>query len=241
MKVAFYLTYVIALEGALGFTSSPTKISIGLTQLNLKVDGKTVENEVKPTNNFILVKKADAIQTTEGGIILTGKAKETRTEGVVVSVGPGKIHPETGAIYSMPVEAGDGVVYGRYDGSEITIDGVKHTMIQDRNILVKFKGDKLTIESAEVIQDSVLVYVEQEDLASDSGILIAQTSKSDRKPSVGKVVKVGPGRLATNGELMEMEVEEGDFVKFRELATAQIEIDDESYSVVRMPDILAKF
>eukprot|EP00980_Cylindrotheca_fusiformis_P019344 scaffold6638_cov127-Cylindrotheca_fusiformis.AAC.28 len=209
--------------------------------MNVKVDGKTVENEVKPINNMVLVKKAESLQQTQGGIILTGKAKDTKFEGTVVSVGQGRVHPETGAIYDMPVESGDGVVYGQYDGTDITIDGVKHTMIQDTDILVKYKGDRLTIDSAEVVRDGVLVYIEPKDSSSDTGILIAQSSKSEKKPSNGKVVKVGPGRLATNGKLMEMEVEVGDYVKFREFASTEVEIDGESYFVVRMADVLAKY
>jgi chaperonin GroES len=240
MRLLFSLTCLLALEGVLGFTSVSTKKSIS-SQLNLKVDGKTVEKEVKPTNNFILVKKPGAVDMTEGGIILTGKSREKKTEGVVVLVGPGKIHPETGAVIEMPVSAGELVVYGKFDGTEIVIDGVKHNMIQDTDIIVKFKGDKLTIDSAEVIRDGVLVYIEPEDSSSGSGILIAQSKKSERKPSIGKVVKVGPGRLATNGKRMEMEVEVGDFIKFREFASRQVEIEEEEYSVVRMADILAKY
>jgi chaperonin GroES len=241
MKVTFSLTCLLALQGVLGFTSVSTKKSTS-SQLNLKVDGKTVQTEVvTPTNNFILVKKPDSVGMTEGGIFLTGKSKDTKTEGVVVSVGPAKIHPDTGAVIDMPVSAGEYVVYGKADGTEIVIDGAKHNMIQDSDIIVKYSGDELTIDSAEVLRDGVLVYIEEKDTSSGSGILIAQTSKSDTKPSIGKVVKLGPGRLAMNGERMEMEVEVGDYIKFREFASRQVKIEDEVYSVVRMADILAKY
>ena len=206
-----------------------------------KVDGRTVEGEVKPTNNFILVKIADAVEATEGGILLTGKAKITKTEGKVISVGPGKTHPETGAVFDMPVASGESVVYGKYDGTEIDIDGSRHTLIRDDDVLVKFTGDSLTLDSVEMVRDAVLVYVETKERETEGGILIAKSSSSETKPSTGKVVKVGPGRFATNGDVMEMEVSPDDYIKFRDYAGNEVEIDGEEYTVVRMMDILAKF
>ena len=225
------------------FSTNP--LAVGTSQrthaLNAKVDGRTVEGEVKPANNFILVKIADAVEKTEGGILLTGKAKLKKTEGKVVSVGPGKTHPETGAVFDMPVSSGESVMYGKYDGTEIDIDGARHTLIRDDDILVKFTGDSLTLDNVEVVRDAVLVHVETKERATEGGILIAKSSSSETKPSTGKVVKVGPGRYATNGELMEMEVSEGDYIKFRDYAGNEVEIDGEEFTVVRMMDILAKF
>ena len=212
------------------------------TQLGAKIDGRSIDGgTVDPTNNFILLKVADAIDETAGGILLTGKAKVKKTEGQVVAVGPGKTHPETGALFDMPVDPGDSVVYGKYDGTAIDIDGGVHTLIRDDDVLVKFTGDSLSMDTVSVVRDAVLVYVETKETATDGGILIAQSSNKDNKPSTGKVVKVGPGRFATNGERMEMEVAEGDFVKFRDFAGNEVEIEGEEYSVVRMTDILAKF
>lgn len=231
---------MLALDGTIAFTNIKTGTRRP-TFCGVKVDGRTVDGEVKPANNFILVKKAGAIEQTQGGILLTGKAKVVKTQGTVVSVGPGKTHPETGAVFDMPVAAGEGVVYGKYDGTEIDIDGAKHTLIRDDDVLVKFTGDELTLDSAEVVRDAVLVYVETKESSTEGGILIAKSSKSESKPSTGKVVKVGPGRFATNGAKMEMEVKPGDFVKFRDFAGNEVEIEGEEYSVVRMADILAKF
>lgn len=55
------------------------------------------------------------------------------------------------------------------------------------------------------------------------------------------MVKIGPGRMASNGELMAMDIAMGDMVKFRDFAGNEVDIENEEYSVVRMPDILAKF
>lgn len=211
------------------------------TTASATLEGRVIEGELNPINNFILVKKTPDLDKTAGGIVLTGKAKIKKTEGTVVSVGPGKTHQESGIVFKIAVGPGDGVVFGKYDGTELEYNGEKHTLIRDDDIMVKFTGDELTIESADVISDNVLVYVEKKEEETSGGLLIASTSSKGAKPSTGKVVKVGPGRMASNGELMEMDVAIGDMVKFRDFAGNEVKIGDKEYAVVRFPDILAKF
>jgi chaperonin GroES len=209
----------------------------------VKLEGRTIQGEVKPLNNFVLVKVAAAQEKTDGGILLTGKAKIVKTQGRVVAAGPGRTHPDSGITISVPVEAGEGVVYGKYDGTEIEYNGAKHTLIRDDDVLVKFGGggDELTLENAEVTRDNVLVRVDTSEKATEGGILIAKTSSADKRPSTGEVIKVGPGRTASNGELMPMEVSPGDMIKFRDFAGNEVEIEGQEYCVVKMADILAKF
>jgi chaperonin GroES len=236
MKVVYAATFLLACEGALGFTSGSSRNSI-TTRCYLNVDGTELEEgQINAANNFILIKVADAIEKTDTGILLTGKAQVQKTEGTVVSVGPGKTHPETGEPFEIPVEAGEGVVYGQYDGTEIDIDGVTHSLIRDDDILVKFSGDELTIEAADVIRDNVLVFVDQSGSSTEGGLLLGTTKKSESRPSTGKVVKVGPG-LFDKG----LEVAPGDTIKFRDFAGGEVEIEGEEYSVVKVSDILAKF
>jgi chaperonin GroES len=205
------------------------------------LEGRVIEGELVPINNFILVKKTPDVDQTEGGIVLTGKSKIKKTEGTVVSTGPGKTHQESGIIFEIPVVPGDGVVFGKYDGTELDYNGEKHTLIRDDDILVKYTGSKLTLESADVTSDNILVYVEKKEEETSGGLLIAASSSKGGKPSTGKVVKVGPGRMASNGELMEMDISVGDMVKFRDFAANEVKIGDEEYAVVRFPDLLAKF
>jgi chaperonin GroES len=141
----------------------------------------------------------------------------------------------------MPVETGDGVIYGEYDGTQVKIDGVTHSLIRDSDILVKYKGEKLTLDSVEAVNDYVLVYVETREAQSEGGLFLASTSEGNKRPSTGKVVKVGPGRMAEDGSLMPMTVSEGEEVKFRDYAGNEVTIGDDEYSVVQMADIIAKF
>jgi chaperonin GroES len=206
------------------------------------LEGREIDGVLSPTNNFILVKKAAVEDTTSGGILLTGSAKIKKTEGQVISTGPGRTHSESGLLFPMPVTPGESVVYGKYDGTEIEYEGEKHALIRDEDILVKWSGDALTHENAEVVSDNVLVRVtDNKEDETASGLLIAATAKKGSKPSTGEVVKVGPGRMASNGEIMTVDIAVGDMVKFRDFAGNEVMIEGEEYSVVRMPDILAKF
>ena len=72
-------------------------------------------------------------------------------------------------------------------------------------------------------------------------MVIAATAQKGSKPSTGRVVKVGPGRMASNGTIMKVDIEVDDMVKFRDFAGNEVMIGGEEYSVVRMPDILVKF
>ncbi|GAX18559.1 chaperonin GroES [Fistulifera solaris] len=206
-----------------------------------KLDGRKIKGDVVPLNNFILVKKAPAQDKTEGGILLTGKAKIVKTEGTVQAVGPGKTHQDSGITVQMPVKTGESVVYGKFDGTEIDLDGQPHTLIRDDDVLVKFHGDQLTLESVDVVFDNVLVAVDSSESATEGGILLAKSSSQTKRASTGEVVKVGPGKMASNGELMTMDVAPGDMVKFRDFAGNEVEIEGKEYSVVKMVDILAKY
>mmetsp|Transcript_25105 Transcript_25105/g.45239 ORF Transcript_25105/g.45239 Transcript_25105/m.45239 type:complete len:246 (-) Transcript_25105:199-936(-) len=210
-------------------------------RLGVKLEGREIEGALKPTNNFVLVKMVDIEDETEGGILLTGSAKIKKSEGTVISVGPGKTHQESGLLFPMPVVEGEGVVYGKYDGTELDYDGSKHTLIRDDDVLVKYSGDKLTLESADVVSDNVLVKVDASEEETSSGLVIAATAKKGSKPSTGEVVKVGPGRMASNGEIMTVDIDVGDMVKFRDFAGNEVSIEGGEYAVVRMTDILAKF
>jgi chaperonin GroES len=75
--------------------------------------------QLQPLSNFVLVKIREAKSQTLGGIVLPDQAKEKPTEGVIVAVGPGRVHPDTNVLIQMPVAVGDRVLYGKFDGSKV--------------------------------------------------------------------------------------------------------------------------
>lgn len=90
--------------------------------------------KIKPLADRVVVKPSEAEEKTAGGIILPDTAKEKPQEGTVVAVGPGKVS-ENGAKIPMEVKVGDRVLYGKYLGTEVTIDGIEHLIMRESDIL----------------------------------------------------------------------------------------------------------
>jgi chaperonin GroES len=90
--------------------------------------------KIRPLGDRILVLRVDEEEKTSGGIIIPDTAKEKPQEGKVVAVGSGKVN-EKGERISLDVKQGDRVLFGKYAGNEIKIDGVEHLIMQEDDIL----------------------------------------------------------------------------------------------------------
>ncbi len=88
---------------------------------------------IKPLADRVLVEPAAAETTTASGIIIPDTAKEKPQKGTVVSAGPGKV--ENGTKVDMTVKEGDTVLYGKYAGTEVTIDGKELLIMRESDIL----------------------------------------------------------------------------------------------------------
>jgi len=95
-----------------------------------------VEEEMKfrPLHDRILIKRLDKEQKTAGGIIIPDSAKEKPQEGEVVAVGTGK-RTDDGKVQPLEVKKGDKILFGKYSGSEIKIDGEEHLILREDEIL----------------------------------------------------------------------------------------------------------
>ena len=93
---------------------------------------------IQPLGDRILVEVLAAEEKTKGGIVLPDTAKEKPQEGKVVAVGKGKMSDE-GKLIPLQVAAGDKVLYGKYSGTEITVDGKEHLMLKEEDILAIIK------------------------------------------------------------------------------------------------------
>ena len=89
--------------------------------------------KLTPLADRVVVRPQDAEETTAGGLIIPDTAKEKPQKGTVVSVGPGKV--ENGTKVDMTVSAGDVVLYGKYAGTEVTIDGDDVLIMRESDIL----------------------------------------------------------------------------------------------------------
>jgi len=90
--------------------------------------------KIKPLNDRVLVLREEEEQKSAGGIIIPDTAKEKPQEGKVVAVGPGKVN-EKGERIPMDVKKGNRVLFGKYAGNEINIDGVEHLIMREDDIL----------------------------------------------------------------------------------------------------------
>lgn len=94
--------------------------------------------KIRPLGEKIVVKLLESEEKTKGGIILPDTAKEEKAEGEVVAVGPGKTL-ESGKVQPPEVKKGDRVIFGKYAGDEVLIDGKKHKIIKEEEVLAVFE------------------------------------------------------------------------------------------------------
>ena len=90
--------------------------------------------KVKPLADRILVKRVESASKTKGGLYIPDSAKEKPAEGLVLAVGAGKIL-EDGSLAALQVQEGDRVLFGKYSGTEIKIDGEERIIIREDDIL----------------------------------------------------------------------------------------------------------
>ena len=89
---------------------------------------------VRPLQDRILVRRVEEVEKTRGGIIIPDSAKERPLEGNVVAVGTGK-RLEDGTLVQLDVKVGDRLLFGKYAGTEIKVDGVEHIIRREEEVL----------------------------------------------------------------------------------------------------------
>jgi chaperonin GroES len=90
--------------------------------------------KIRPLQDRLIVKRVDEEETTKGGIIIPDSAKEKPQEGKVIAVGKGKLN-EDGKLQPLDVKKGDKVLFSKYAGTEINIEGVEHLIIREDDVL----------------------------------------------------------------------------------------------------------
>ena len=95
--------------------------------------------KVKPLYDRILVKRLNTEEKTKGGIIIPETAKEKPQEGKVVSVGKGKLL-EDGSTRPLDVKVGDKILFSKYGGTEINIEGDEYLILREDEVLAVFEG-----------------------------------------------------------------------------------------------------
>ena len=89
--------------------------------------------KLRPLHDKVLVKRTEEEETSSGGIILSGSAKEKPSQGEVISVGPGK-KTDSGEVIPVNVNPGDTVLFGQYAGNEVKVDGEEYLIMSESDI-----------------------------------------------------------------------------------------------------------
>jgi chaperonin GroES len=99
--------------------------------------------KVRPLHDRVLIKRIEEQETLRGGIIIPDTAKEKPQEGEVVAAGTGK-RLESGEIIPLEVKAGDRVLFGKYSGTEIKLDGQEYLILREDEILGILSAETVT-------------------------------------------------------------------------------------------------
>ena len=178
-----------------------------------------------PVGDRVLVKSVEPEDKTTSGILLPTSAQRKPTQGDVVSTS------------ASGVSSGDRVVYSKYAGTEVELDGAAHIILKEDDVIGVLKGGE-DISALNPLQDRVLIEVAAAKDTTSGGLLLTEASKD--KPTIGKVVAVGPGRAGDDDKVVAPAVSVGSSVLYQKYSGSEFEgTDGKSYNVVRDADILA--
>jgi len=90
--------------------------------------------KIRPLQDRVIVKRVKEEEKTKGGIIIPDTAKEKPIEGTVVAVGNGKVL-EDGSVRKLDIKEGDRILFGKYSGTEVKLDGEEHLILREDDIL----------------------------------------------------------------------------------------------------------
>ncbi len=90
--------------------------------------------KIRPLQDRILVKRIEEEETSKGGIIIPDTAKEKPQEGKVIAVGKGKV-TENGKVQPLDVKKGDRILFSKYSGTEVNVEGNEHLIIREDDVL----------------------------------------------------------------------------------------------------------
>jgi len=90
--------------------------------------------KIRPLADRVVVKRLEQETKTKGGIIIPDTAKEKPVEGLVVATGNGKVQ-KNGKVRGLDVKKGDRILFGKYSGTEVKLDGVEHVILNEDDVL----------------------------------------------------------------------------------------------------------
>ncbi|MCR4427949.1 MAG: co-chaperone GroES [Caldiserica bacterium] len=95
---------------------------------------------LKPLGDRVIVKVLESEERTKAGIVIPDTAKEKPQKGKVIAVGPGRINEENGQRIPLEVKVGDTIIFAKYGGTEIKLEGEEYLILSERDILAILEG-----------------------------------------------------------------------------------------------------
>jgi chaperonin GroES len=126
-------------------TASLSSRPPGRGRFNQDIGGKSMK--FRPLHDRVVVKRVAEEEKTKGGIIIPDTAKEKPMEGEIVSVGPGA-RDEKGTLVAPDVKAGDRILFGKWSGTEIKLDGVEYLIMKESDIMGILEGSAVATKKA---------------------------------------------------------------------------------------------
>ncbi|XP_021759682.1 20 kDa chaperonin, chloroplastic-like [Chenopodium quinoa] len=189
---------------------------------------------VKPLGDRVLVKTKIVEEKTTSGIFLPTGAQKKPQSGEVVAIGSGKKVGDK----KLPVaiKAGAEVVYSKYTGTEIEVEGLSHLILKEDDIIGILETDD--VKDLKPLNDRLLIKVAEVENKTAGGLLLAESTKE--KPSFGTVVATGPGSLDEEGNRTPLPVSLGNTVLYSKYAGNDLQgADGSDYIALRASDVMA--
>src|SRR5215470_6768465 len=101
----------------------------------------------RPLHDRVVVKRIDAEEKTAGGIIIPDTAKEKPSQGEIIAVGPGA-RDETGKLVPLDVKVGDRILFGKWSGTEVKLDGVEYLIMKESDVMGIIEGSAAAAKKA---------------------------------------------------------------------------------------------
>lgn len=189
---------------------------------------------VKPLSDRVLVKIKSSEEKTTGGILLPSTAQSKPQGGEVVAVGDGRTIGKNKV--DISVKIGTQVVYSKYAGTELELNGLNHMVVKEDDIVGVLETDD--VRDMKPLNDRVLIKVAEAEDKTAGGLLLTEATKE--KPSIGTVVAVGPGALDEEGKRKPLNVVPGSTVLYSRYAGNEFKSADGSgYIALRASDVMA--
>jgi len=122
----------------------PDDQTAGGISVAARLDLRKIQMTFRPLGDRVLVKRVEEESKTKGGIIIPDTAKEKPQEGEVVAVGPGA-REESGKVQPLDVKPGDRILFGKWSGSEVKLDGQDLLIMKESDILGVLDADRVAI------------------------------------------------------------------------------------------------